>query len=170
VRQRLVVEVADDELDAGVLAMLGVDVVQRLEASSHCPRVDGGCLEEWLIGANDLDSEAFSASLADVDGVELAALDTLQHGLARDAEDLGCFEHRQPAGGRVFDEAGAQLVVDADLPRCGRGVSCSPAMKPSASQRWIVDGATSRISAALVIATSSPSGGSAGGWWRGMSR
>jgi hypothetical protein len=30
VRQRLVVEVADDELEDGVLAMLGVDVVQRL--------------------------------------------------------------------------------------------------------------------------------------------
>ncbi|MDQ3688739.1 MAG: hypothetical protein M3406_01620 [Chloroflexota bacterium] len=51
-----------------------------------------------------------------MDGVELAALDTLQHGLARNAEDLGCFEHRQPAGGGVFDEAGAELVVDADLP------------------------------------------------------
>ena len=39
-----------------------------LEASSHCPRVRGGCLEERLVGGNHLDSEAFSASLADVDG------------------------------------------------------------------------------------------------------
>jgi len=37
------------------------------------------------------------------------------------------------------------------------GVSCSAAMKPSLSQRCIVEGATPRISAALCILTSSPS-------------
>ncbi len=36
------------------------------------------------------------------------------------------------------------------------GVSCSPAMKPSPSQRCTVDGTTPRILAASVIVTSSP--------------
>jgi hypothetical protein len=38
------------------------------------------------------------------------------------------------------------------------GVSCSAAIKPSFNQRWTVEGATPRISAALCILTSSPSG------------
>jgi hypothetical protein len=38
------------------------------------------------------------------------------------------------------------------------GVSCSAAMKPSFNQRWTVEGATPRISAALCILTNSPSG------------
>jgi hypothetical protein len=57
-------------------------------------------------GVWDQDSQAFSASVADVDGVEFAALDTLQHGLARDAERDRRFEHRQPAGWRLLDEEG----------------------------------------------------------------
>ncbi len=48
--------------------VLEADIEACLEASSHCPRVRGGCLEERLVGGNHLDSEAFSASLADVDG------------------------------------------------------------------------------------------------------
>ena len=44
------------------------------------------------------------------------------------------------------------------------GVTCSPAMKPSFSQRCIVDVFIPRICAALRIETSPPVGGSAGGW------
>ena len=40
------------------------------------------------------------------------------------------------------------------------GVTCSPAMKPSASQRWIVEVLRLRICAALRIVATSPSGGS----------
>jgi hypothetical protein len=39
-------------------------------------------LEEAFLGGGQLDTQAFPASGADVDGAQLAALDTLQHGLA----------------------------------------------------------------------------------------
>ena len=61
-------------------------------------------------------SQAFSASVADVEGLQLAALDTLQHGLAGDAEDAHRVDDRNVAWWRVFDEQGAELVVDADPP------------------------------------------------------
>jgi len=93
-----------------------------LVASSHCLRVHGGGLEEGVFGFWDPDSQAFSASVADVDGVEVAALDTLQHGLARDAEDPHRVDDRDVAGGCVLDEQRAQLVVDADAPGCAGSV------------------------------------------------
>ena len=97
--------------------VLDADIRSCLEPSSHCPRVHGGGVEQGVFGVLwDLYSEAFSASVADVDGVELAALDTLQHGLAGDAEGPHRVDDRDVAGGRVFDEQGAELVVDADPP------------------------------------------------------
>jgi len=42
---------------------------------------------------DDLDSQAFASPAADVDGVELAALYTLQHGLPGDAEPQPSLEH-----------------------------------------------------------------------------
>jgi len=50
------------------------------------------------------------------------------------------------------------------------GVSCSPPMKPSLSQRWSVEGATSRILAASCTVTRSPSGSGGDGSHRGMSQ
>jgi len=116
-----------DALAAGIVGkkvnwVLDADFSDYLEPSSHCLCVHGGGVEEGGFGCWDVYSQAFSASVADVDGLQFAALDTLQHGLARDAERDGCFEHRQPAGGSVFDEQGAELVVDADPPRGAGGV------------------------------------------------
>src|SRR5271165_5951317 len=49
------------------------------------------------------------------------------------------------------------------------GVTCSPAMKPSLSQRSRVDGAICSLRAAAVTLSSSPSAGSLPlGWWQGM--
>ena len=73
-------------------------------------------------GVWDQYSQAFSASVADVEGLQLAALDTLQHGLAGDAEDPHRVDDRDVAGGGVFDEQGAELVVDADPPGGAGGV------------------------------------------------
>ena len=53
-----------------------------------------------------------------MDGVELAALYTLQHGLPRNAETLDGLAHRHVAGGRILDEARAEIGGDTDLPRC----------------------------------------------------
>src|SRR5215210_414732 len=54
------------------------DIEACLVPSSHCHCVHGGGVEERGFGVWDPDSQAFSASVADVDGFELAALDTLQ--------------------------------------------------------------------------------------------
>src|SRR5947199_322090 len=48
------------------------------------------------------------------------------------------------------------------------GVSCSPATKPSLSQRSNVDGAMPSCLAAAVTLSSSPSGDWSLGWWRGI--
>jgi hypothetical protein len=57
-----------------------------------------------------------------VEGLQLAALDTLQHGLAGDAEGANRVEDRDVAGGCVFDEQGVEPVVDADPPGGAGGV------------------------------------------------
>jgi hypothetical protein len=51
----------------------------------------------WGVG---LDKQAFSASGADVDGLELAVFDPLQQGLAGDTVGEGSFEHGEPPSGR----------------------------------------------------------------------
>ena len=61
---------------------LDADLAQALEPSSHCQRVHGGGVEQAGFGLWDQYSHSFSASVADVEGLQLAALDTLQHRLA----------------------------------------------------------------------------------------
>ena len=102
--------------------MLDADLAGALEPSSHCQRVHGGGVEQAGFGLWDQYSQAFSASVADVEGLQLAALDTLQHGLAGDAEDPHRVDDRHVSGWGVFDEQGAELVVDADSPRGAGGV------------------------------------------------
>jgi hypothetical protein len=58
-----------------------------------------------------------------VDGVEFAALDTLQHRLPGHAEQVGSFEHRQVAVGGMLDEASAEFIGEPDPPgRAGGGL------------------------------------------------
>ena len=102
--------------------VLDADLAGALEPSSHCLRVHGGGVEQAGFGVWDQYSQAFSASVADVEGLQLAALDTLQHGLAGDAEDPHRVDDRDVAGWGVFDEQGAELVVDADPPGGAGGV------------------------------------------------
>jgi hypothetical protein len=124
--------------------VVDADIEACLELSSHCPHGAGEGREEvshalHLLG--HLDSQARLAASVDVDGAQLAALDTLQDGLPGDAQRLHRRAHRQPAGRRVLGEAGAKLVGQTDLPGAP-GVSCSPARKPSCNQRCEVEGAT----------------------------
>ena len=51
-----------------------------------------------------------------MDGRELTALYTLQHGLARDAEKSGGFEHRHMVLWHCGNKAGPDLLIDADAP------------------------------------------------------
>ena len=70
----------------------------------------------WVVGY-DFDSQAFSSPAADVNGLELAALYTLQHRLPGDAEPQPRFEHRHIVWRGVFDEACPQVVGDPNAPR-----------------------------------------------------
>ena len=63
-----------------------------------------------------LDAQAFLPSAADEHGIELAALDTMQHRLPGDAQALGRFLHHPIALGDLLHETAPQCVVDADAP------------------------------------------------------
>jgi RNA-directed DNA polymerase len=83
--------------------VLEADIEACLVPSSHCLRVHGDGVEEH-VGGGKPDSQALSAAAADVNGVELAALDTLQHGLSRDAEGAHGVDDRHEALRCLLDE------------------------------------------------------------------
>lgn len=56
-----------------------------------------------------------------MDGLELATLDTLQHGLARNAEQAHCLVHGEVARRLLIDKASAQILGQANAPRSCRG-------------------------------------------------
>jgi hypothetical protein len=105
-----------------------------IEHGSHCSCCLSWRVKQSSLAASDLDTQAFAASLGEVDGVELAALDLVQHGLAGDAEVAGGVAEEKPTVGCLGPDAVAGLLVDADLPGAP-GVSCSPVTKPSRSHR-----------------------------------
>jgi hypothetical protein len=78
-------------------------------------------VKEFGMVSNDLDSQALSPPATDVERFELAALDTLQHRLARHSEAQPRVEHREIAWRRLFDEARPQLVGHANAPGGARG-------------------------------------------------
>jgi len=63
------------------------------------------------------DSQAFAPALSYKHCFELAALDTLQHRLPRDAEFEGGLEHRQILRRGLRHDARPQLSGDSNLPR-----------------------------------------------------
>src|SRR5246127_5944537 len=67
------------------------------------------------------DPQTFLLSSHDVNGIELAALDTLQYGLAGNAEAAHRLVHREVALRRFFDKAGAQIFGQANAPGSSRG-------------------------------------------------
>ncbi|MGH3122602.1 MAG: hypothetical protein ACRDND_16470, partial [Streptosporangiaceae bacterium] len=89
-----------------------------VEHASHCSCCLSWRVKQSSLAVSDLDTQAFAASLGEVDGVELAALDLVQHGLAGDAEAGGGLAEGQPAVGRLGPDPVAELLVDADLPGC----------------------------------------------------
>src|ERR1039457_833342 len=92
-----------------------------VEHSSHCSCCWSWCVKESSLAVSGLDAEPFAASLGEVDGVEFAALDLVQHGLAGDAEAGGGLAEGQPAVGGLGPDAVAELLVDADVPGCSGG-------------------------------------------------
>ena len=67
----------------------GGDYALTVEHAAHCSCCLSWRVKESSLAVFDLDTEAFAASLGEVDGVEFAALDLVQHGLAGDAEAGG---------------------------------------------------------------------------------
>ena len=61
---------------------------------SHCALVSSGLVEESSGFGFDLDPQAASAAVADVDSGQFTALDLVQHGLAGNAECVGCLVER----------------------------------------------------------------------------
>ena len=92
-----------------------------IEHASHCSCCLSWRVKESSLAVSDLDTQAFAASLGEVDGVELTALDLVQHGLAGDAGVAGGLAEGQPAVGCPGPDAVAELLVDADLPGCSGG-------------------------------------------------
>jgi hypothetical protein len=92
-----------------------------VEHASHCSCCSSWCVKQSSLAVFGLDTESFAASSGEVDGVELAALDLVQHGLAGDAEVAGGLAEGQPAVGCLGPDPVAELLVDADLPGCSRG-------------------------------------------------
>ncbi len=100
---------------------LGAHYVFTVEHASHCSCCWSWRVKESSLAVSGLDTESFAASLGEVDGVELAALDLVQHGLAGDAEAGGGLAEGQPAVGGLGPDPVAELLVDADLPGCSGG-------------------------------------------------
>src|SRR5580692_5594464 len=92
-----------------------------VEHASHCSCCWSWRVKESSLAVSGLDTEPFAASAGEVDGVELAALDLVQHGLAGDAEAGGGLAEGQPAVGGLGPDPVAELLVDADLPGCSGG-------------------------------------------------
>ena len=101
----------------GFRVVIDADIASFLETSSQCTPCVDLAVEEARKRVRHADPQALSASGADMNGVELAALYTMQHRLARHAEDPDGVDDGDVAFGRIFDEARAQIVGDADTPR-----------------------------------------------------
>ena len=94
----------------------GADYVMTVEHASHCSCCRSWRVKQSSLAVSGLDTEPFAASAGEVDGVEFAALDLVQHGLAGEAEAGGGLAEGQPAVGGLGPDLVAELLVDADLP------------------------------------------------------
>ena len=75
----------------------GAHYLLTVEHASHCSCCWSWRVKESSLAVFGLDTESFAASAGEVDGVEFAALDLVQHGLAGDAEAGGGLAEGQPA-------------------------------------------------------------------------
>ena len=93
-----------------------------------------GCVEQSRLVGCDPDAQAFSTSSVDVYGLQLAALDHVQHGLSGQASALAASSRlSQPSGtsGRIRLRRSWSMRMRQGAP----GVICSAVMKPSRIHR-----------------------------------
>jgi len=88
-------------------------------------------------------------------GFELAALDSLQHGLSRDPERTHSLAHRQKVVGRFAVEAGLEFIGQTNAPGSARRELLAGDYAV-VSKRWIVEGATPSATAACLMVKRSP--------------
>ena len=105
-----------------------------VEHASHCSWCWSWRVKESSLAVSGLDTEPFAASAGEVDGVELAALDLVQHGLAGEAEAGGGLAEGQPAVGGLGPDL-SRSCWSMRTCQGAPGVSCSPVTKPSRSHR-----------------------------------
>ncbi|MFA5028684.1 MAG: reverse transcriptase N-terminal domain-containing protein, partial [Candidatus Methylomirabilota bacterium] len=101
--------------------VVDLDLEKFLETATYCTPHSWCGWKEARVRVQHLDPQAFAAPRPHVHGLELTALDTLQHRLPRDAQPEGGLEHRQVPRRRLLDEAGSQAGGEPDLPRRARG-------------------------------------------------
>ena len=90
-------------------------------------------------GGWDVDSQAFAQSICDLDRLELAPLDSVQDGLAGDAEVARGLVERHVTVRDVGHEAAADLVAQADPPGCAGGCLLAgeqPGPQPAVDRGW----------------------------------
>jgi hypothetical protein len=100
-------QVLIDESWKGRRWVVETDIANCLGGPSHYPLVVAEGVEQAAVGLGDLDTQALSPPGADVDGAQLAALDTLQDRLPRHPQRSGGLQHRQPSRGCLLDEPAA---------------------------------------------------------------
>ena len=121
--------------------------------------------KQSFLGGWGLDTQAFSASGAQVHGFELAALDTLHDGLSGHAVGEGGLQHGEPAVGGVVDEQVADVVGEPDSPgRAGgdllagdesvAGIYSIDADDKDTGEGWFAYVAVNDLATALARATS----------------
>src|SRR5271166_3041441 len=136
--------------------VLDLDVRAFLDESSHYTSGYCGWIKKVWKRCRYLYSDAFCAATVDMNCLQLAALYTLQDGLARDTEQIHGLEHfHVPIGAFSTNSERSSSVMR--MRHGAPGVTCSPAMKPSLSQRCKVDGARPSACAARSTVMHSPS-------------
>jgi hypothetical protein len=123
----------------GKCLVFEADIRNFLESSTHCSFRCWSWLEQLVLGCGRLDTQAFSASAAYVDGAQLSALYTLHDRLARHAVGEGRLKHGEPSRRCVVDEERADLFGEPDAPRRAGGdlfASDEPVAEPAMQRRW----------------------------------
>jgi hypothetical protein len=78
-------------------------------------------IEESGLQVHHFDSQSFLSSTRDMESFEFSALDTLPHGLSRNAQAAHGLVHRDIIRWSIVDETGAEFVCESNAPwRAGR--------------------------------------------------
>ena len=114
------------------------DITACFDVPSHCPFCCWGLVEETAVGGVYPDPQALSASGADVDGANSPRLTRCNTVWRETPSALVASRIGSQPGGASLDEAGAQLVGEADVPGCAWGelLAGDEAVVAASGARW----------------------------------